>query len=93
MNDENLHKISALLKSIAHPLRLKMLCSLQGGEMTVGELRGRLSTSHANISQHLTVMRNQGIIISRKEGNYIFNRIADDRIMKLVNKLELLFCA
>jgi len=90
--EEKVEEVSALLKSIAHPLRLKILCLLQDQELTVGEIRETVRTTNANVSQHLTIMRNQGIIVSRKEANLIYNRIADEMAIKLVNILEDLFC-
>lgn len=92
MLEEKVEEVSALLKSIAHPLRLKILCLLQDQELTVGEIRKEVRTTNANVSQHLTIMRNQGIIVSRKEGNLNYNRIADERVIELVNSLEDLFC-
>ncbi len=92
MLEENVEEISALLKSFAHPLRLKILCLLQDQELTVGEIRETVRTTNANVSQHLTIMRNQSIIVSRKEANLIYNRIADERIIELVDILEDLFC-
>jgi ArsR family transcriptional regulator len=92
MMEEKVEEVSALLKSIAHPLRLKILCLLQDQELTVGEIRETVRTTNANVSQHLTIMRNQGIIVSRKEANLIYNRIADEMAIELVNILEDLFC-
>jgi len=92
MLKEKIEAVSALLKSISNPVRLNILCLLQDKEMTVGELRDALETTDANISQHLTILRNQGIVQSRKESNFIFNRIGDERVLKLIDKLQDLFC-
>ena len=92
MLEENVEGVSALLKSISHPLRLKILCLLQDGEKTVGDIQAEVLTSNANISQHLTKLRNQGIVTSRKESNFIYNRISDERVVDLVNTLQELFC-
>ena len=92
MLEEKVEEVSALLKSIAHPLRLKILCLLQDQELTVGEIRETVRTTNANVSQHLTIMRNQRIIVARKEANLIYNRITDERVIELVNTMEDLFC-
>lgn len=92
MLEEKVEAVSALLKSISHPLRLKILCMLQDKERTVGDIQAEVQTSHANISQHLTILRNQGIVNSRKEANFIYNRVADERVLKLINTLQDLFC-
>ena len=92
MLEEKVEAVSALLKSISNPVRLKILCLLQEKEMTVGEIRDELQTTDANISQHLTILRNQGIIQSRKESNFMYSRIGDERVLKLIDTLQDLFC-
>jgi ArsR family transcriptional regulator len=84
--------LALLLKSISHPIRLKILCLLQDKELTVSEIREEVATSGANISQHLNIMRNRGIIGSRKEANFIYNSIADERIIELMKTMKQLFC-
>jgi len=84
--------VSRLLKSIAHPIRLKILCLLQQEEMSVGDLSHAVQTSTANLSQHLAILRRQGIIDSRKDANYIYNRIADQRVLELMKTIQHLFC-
>ena len=91
--DHHIDNLAVLLKSISHPIRLKILCLLQDKELTVSEIREEVATSGANISQHLNIMRNQGIIASRKEANFIYNRIADERIIALMKTMKQLFCA
>lgn len=93
MNEKEIVSMSDILKSISHPLRLKILCLLQDGEMSVGEIRAAVKTTNANISQHLSIMRNQGVVGTRREANFIYNRIADKRIVALVNSLQSLFCS
>ena len=90
--DDQVDNLAVLLKSISHPIRLKILCLLQEKELTVSEIREEVATSGANISQHLNIMRNQGIIGSRKEANFIYNRIADERIIELMKTMKQLFC-
>jgi len=90
--DDQVDELAVLLKSISHPIRLKILCLLQDRELTVSEIREEVETSGANISQHLNIMRNQGIIGSRKEANFIYNNIADQRIIELMKTMKQLFC-
>ena len=92
MKIEQVSDLASLLKSIAHPFRLHILCLLQGREMTVGELSRAINTTNANISQHLSILRNQGVIGTRKEANFIYNRITDDRITRLIETMQGLFC-
>lgn len=91
--EDQTNKLAILLKAISHPIRLKILCLLQDKELTVSEIREEVETSGANISQHLNIMRNQGIISSRKEANFIYNSIADERIIELMKTIKQLFCA
>ncbi len=92
METEQYDAIAALLKTMAHPIRLKMLCLLRDKEMTVGDIRDEVETTNANVSQHLSILRNQGIIGSRKEANFIYNRIADERVLELIKTMQQLYC-
>ena len=93
MEQIQIENLSNLLKSISHPIRLKILCLLQDRELTVGDIRNEVKTSNANVSQHLSILRNQGVIDFRKDSNFIYNRIADDRVTKLIRSMRDLFCA
>lgn len=92
MIDEEIELVSQLLKAMSHPIRLKILCLLQDRELTVGEIREQVKTTNANVSQHLGVLRNQGIIDFRKDANFIFNFISDKRVVELIRKMHNLFC-
>ncbi|OKY74939.1 MAG: transcriptional regulator [Desulfobulbaceae bacterium DB1] len=92
MHNEHIESIAGLLKTMSHPIRLKILCLLQDREMTVGDLREEVKTTNANVSQHLSILRNQGIISFRKDANFIFNRINDPRILQLIQTMRSLFC-
>ena len=92
MQYSEVENLSSLLKSISHPIRLKILCLLQEKELTVGEIRDEVETTNANISQHLSILRNQGVIDFRKDSNFIYNRIADERITELMKAMRDLFC-
>lgn len=87
-----MESIAAMLKTMSHPLRLKILCLLQNREMTVGEIRDKVKTTNANVSQHLSILRNQGIVSFRKDANFIYNRIDDPRILELMGEMSRLFC-
>lgn len=92
MKEEQIEAMSKLLKSMSHPIRLKILCLLQEGEMSVGDIREEVKTTNANVSQHLNILRNQGIIDYRKDANFIYNKITDPRILQLIQKMRKLFC-
>ncbi|MBW2505815.1 MAG: helix-turn-helix transcriptional regulator [Deltaproteobacteria bacterium] len=92
MNMKQIADLAALLKSISHPFRLKILCLLKDNEMTVGEISRAIKTTDANISQHLAILRHQGIVGSRRQANFIYNRIIDDRVTRLIETMQGLFC-
>ena len=92
MQNEQIEAIAKILKSMSHPIRLKILCLLQDKELSVGEIRDQVQTTNANVSQHLSILRGQGIIDYRKDANFIYNKIIDKRILELIKKLHLLFC-
>jgi len=91
-SEEQVVFTSELLKSIAHPIRLKVLCFLMDGEKTVGEIEKEFGSTISNISQHLTILRKMHIIHRRKEANFMFYSIKDDRILKLISTLKNLYC-
>lgn len=92
MRDDQVKDVAALLKTMSHPIRLKILCMLQEKEMAVGDIREEVKTTNANVSQHLSILRNQGIISSRKDANFIYNKIEDRRILDLISTMRKLFC-
>jgi ArsR family transcriptional regulator len=92
MENEQIDAMSKLLKSMSHPIRLKILCLLQDKELSVGDIREEVKTTNANVSQHLNILRSQGIIDYRKDANFIYNRIHDPRIIELMAKMQSLFC-
>ncbi|MGD9947400.1 MAG: ArsR/SmtB family transcription factor [Desulfobulbus sp.] len=92
MKKQDISTIAALLKSMAHPIRLEILCRLREGELTVADLQTTVQTSDGNLSQHLAILRNQGIITCRRQANYIYNRISDARTLALINSLQAIYC-
>jgi DNA-binding transcriptional ArsR family regulator len=91
-NDQQAEIISELLKSIAHPIRMKILCFLMEGEKNVGEIEQQFGSTISNISQHLTVLRKAKIIDRRKEANFMFYTLTDNNVQKLMEILKNNFC-
>lgn len=90
---ENIEQASAAMQAMAHPLRLKILCLVGNQELSVLEIVDAVGTSQSNISQHLAVLRDQGILLSRKEANKVFYRIEDARILKMISLTREIFCS
>lgn len=80
------------LKSLANPVRLRILCLLAQGERPVGELAELLSARQSLISQHLALLRKDGLVRPRRDGQTIFYALADQRAEKLIGVLYDVFC-
>ena len=92
-NEEDIHHAARALKAMAHPLRLKILCILGGTtEVSVQDIVDQVGTSQSNISQHLSILRDKGILASRKDANKVYYRIGDAKILKLIGALREAFC-
>ncbi len=85
--------VSAILKVLSHPQRLMILCSLIEGEKTVGELEKSCDVSQSAMSQFLKAMRLEGLIDFRREGQFVYYRIADERLVELMTALHKIFCS
>jgi ArsR family transcriptional regulator len=90
--DEDILQASLAMKSIAHPLRLKILCVLGDGELSVQDIVEMVGTSQSNISQHLAILRDKEVLATRKEANRVFYRVGDPRTLKLVGMMRDVFC-
>jgi DNA-binding transcriptional ArsR family regulator len=69
-------------RAMAHPKRIFILNALKGGEMTVNDLADRTKIPQANLSQHLSILRQQGLLRTRRNGLNIYYSIADERIVE-----------
>ena len=83
---------SAFLKAISHEGRLMILCHLVSGEKSVTELEELLSARQAAVSQQLSRLRLEGLVVPRREGKAIYYRLADDRPKRMLETVYELFC-
>lgn len=83
---------SNFLKAISHEGRLMILCHLVTGEKSVTELEDLLAARQAAVSQQLSRLRLEGLVIPRREGKAIYYRLADDRPRKMLECVYDLFC-
>ncbi len=81
-----------MLKVMAHPDRLMVICQLTHGEVGVGVLQSNSTLSQSALSQHLTVLRKHNIIKARKSAQQVFYSLADDRAAVIVKSLQTVFC-
>lgn len=82
-----------LLKTLANPDRLLLLCQLSQGERNVGELEALLGIVQPTLSQQLAVLRREGLVDTRREGKQVYYRISSPQALALINTLYQLFCA
>lgn len=90
--DEDIERASRSIKAMSHPLRLKILCALGEQEVSVQDIVTLVGTSQSNISQHLAILRDKGILMSRKDANRVFYRVGDARTLKLIEMMREVFC-
>jgi len=83
---------ATLLRVLANQRRLMVLCQLADGEKSVGQLAAPVGVSQSALSQHLAVLRQDGVVATRREGQTIWYRIADPAALKVVATLAEIFC-
>ena len=91
--DEDIDRASRSIKAMSHPLRLKILCTLGDEEVSVQEIVEHVGTSQSNISQHLAILRDKGILASRKDANRVYYRVSDSRTLTLIGMMREVFCS
>jgi DNA-binding transcriptional ArsR family regulator len=80
------------LQALGHPARLLILQALRRGERTVGELEAEVGSRQSNVSQHLRIMLDRGILTHRREGNHVYYRVADPRVLDILAAVREVFC-
>lgn len=93
VKEEDIDRASRSLKAISHPLRLKILCVLGDKEVSVQDIVDNVGTSQSNISQHLAILRDKGILASRKDANRVYYRVGDYRTLRLISMMQEVFCS
>jgi DNA-binding transcriptional ArsR family regulator len=83
---------SNFLKAVSHEGRLLILCHLVSGEKSVTELEELLAARQAAVSQQLSRLRLEGLVVPRRDGKAIYYRLADDRPKRILELVYELFC-
>ena len=81
-----------LLKGLANESRLMIMCVLSEGEVSVGQLNQRIKISQSALSQHLAVLREQGLVQTRRESQTIYYSLADTAAMSVIELLREVYC-
>ena len=91
--EESAAAAARLLRSLANERRLMILCQLSAGERSVGELLPLIGLSQSALSQHLAVLRVDGLVATRREGQSIRYRIADPAAAQVMETLAAIYCS
>jgi len=88
----NAKEAVSLLKGLANESRLMIMCVLSEGEVSVGQLNQRIKLSQSALSQHLAVLREQGLVQTRRESQTIYYRLQDTAAMNIIALLHDVYC-
>jgi ArsR family transcriptional regulator len=92
MNDQIYQYHAEMCQVFSHPKRLEVINVLRDGEMTVSELAQKLGLTIGNLSQHLSMMKERHILLTRKEGNMVYYRILNPKLIRCFDMMrEMLF--
>ena len=84
---------SALMKTLGHQGRLMILCQLATGEKSVGELSRLLDIAQSPLSQHLSRMRSEGLVMPRRNAQTVYYSLNSDEAGKIIECVYNLYCA
>ena len=90
--EQKVEEVADILKLLAHPKRFLILCKLRDWPKTVGELEKNCTISQSQLSQFLWKMKDEWILDSEKNWQFVSYSIRDDRVIKLVNSMQKIFC-
>lgn len=85
IDQERIERAAEVLKTVAHPLRLRIVELLEGGERSVTELKQLLGVTQPLTSQHLSQMRVRGVLSSRRDGAQVYYAIANPDVVKVIH--------
>lgn len=91
--EERAVEVALLLKTLAHPARLMLACTLAQGEFSVGELEVKLDIRQPTLSQQLGVLREAGVVETRRDAKQIFYQLSEAKAAQLIEALYTIFCA
>lgn len=89
---EHASEAARLLKTIGNEHRLMILCALSEGELSVGALNDRVPLSQSALSQHLAVLREDGLVSTRREAQTIYYQAAKGPALEVIRVLHRLYC-
>ena len=90
--EDSAGRAARLLRLLGNERRLMILCQLADAELSVGQLQPRVGLSQSALSQHLALLRDEGIVATRRDGQTIHYRIVDPAALQIIATLADLFC-
>jgi DNA-binding transcriptional ArsR family regulator len=90
--EQNARRAAKLLKAMSNSARLVILCQLADGERSVGELERAVGLSQSGISQHLAVLRREGVVSSRRIRQTVLYSLASRDVVTVMGTLHAVFC-
>lgn len=90
--EESAGRAAHLLRLLANERRLMILCQLVDGELSVGALQQRVGLSQSALSQHLALLREEGVLTTRRASQTIYYSVADHSALRVIQTLAELFC-
>jgi ArsR family transcriptional regulator, virulence genes transcriptional regulator len=90
--EESAGRAATLLRLLGNERRLMVLCQLADGELSVSDIQSRVGLSQSALSQHLALLREEGVVATRRESQTIYYRIVDHAAMRVIETLAELFC-
>ncbi|MEP6483700.1 MAG: metalloregulator ArsR/SmtB family transcription factor [Rudaea sp.] len=89
----NADEAARLLKMLANGQRLRVLCLLIGGELSVGQINERIDLSQSALSQHLAKLREEGLVETRRESQTIHYRLSSGPAQRIISSLHDIYCS
>lgn len=88
MDDSDDMRLAAFFKAMGHPTRLRILETIAASEFCVSELETDLDRRQANISQHLAILRDRGLVTATRKGKMVCYKLADERIADMIRRVR-----
>ncbi len=85
IDQATLERVANTLKAVAHPVRLRIIELLEDREMCVNELIDSLGTKPAITSQQLGLMKDRGVLSSRRDGNHVYYRVSNPNVLRVID--------
>jgi len=89
---QHAEEAALLMKQLSSPVRLMILCALDNAELSVNELNDKVALSQSALSQHLAKLRSTGLVVTRKDKQSVFYRLAGTEVSQIIAVLKTIYC-